>query len=42
MIEKNMTNAQLQKQAGFSANVVARLKSNDCISLEGIESSARL
>ena len=42
MIEKEMTNAQLQKQAGFSANVVTGLKSNDYISLEGIESSARL
>ena len=26
MIEKDMTNAELQKQAGFSANIIMRLK----------------
>ena len=38
MIEKNITNAQLQKQAGFSANIITRLKRDDYISLETIES----
>lgn len=26
LIEKNMTNAQLQQEAGFSANIITRLK----------------
>ena len=42
MIEKNMTNAQLQKQAGFSANIITRLKRNDYISLESIESICKV
>ena len=33
MIEKDMTNAQLQKQAGFSANIITRLKRNVIFSL---------
>lgn len=28
LIEKNMTNAQLQQEAGFSANIITRLKRN--------------
>lgn len=32
-----MTNAQLQQQAGFSANIITRLKRNDYVSLESIE-----
>ncbi len=42
MIEKGMTNAQLQKQAGFSANIITRLKRNDYVSLESIESICRV
>ena len=38
MIEKGMTNAQLQQKAGFSANIITRLKRNSYISLESIES----
>ena len=38
MIEKSMTNAQLQQKAGFSANIITRLKRNGYISLESIES----
>lgn len=38
MIEKSMTNAQLQQKAGFSANIITRLKRNAYISLESIES----
>ena len=37
LIEKNMTNAQLQQEAGFSANIITRLKRNGYISLESIE-----
>lgn len=35
---KNMTNAQLQQEAGFSANIITRLKRNRYISLESVES----
>ena len=42
MIEKNVTNAQLQQQAGFSANIITRLKRNGYISLESIESICRV
>lgn len=42
MIEKNVTNAQLQKQAGFSANIITRLKRNGYISLESVESICRV
>ena len=38
MIEKGMTNSQLQQKAGFSANIITRLKRNGYISLESIES----
>ena len=38
MIEKNMTNAQLQREAGFSANIMTRMKRGGYISLESIES----
>ena len=38
MIEKGMTNTQLQQKAGFSANIITRLKRNGYISLESIES----
>lgn len=37
LIEKDMTNAQLQQQAGFSANIITRLKRNDYVSLESVE-----
>lgn len=42
MIEKDMTNAQLQQQAGFSANIITRLKRNGYISLESIECICRV
>ena len=41
-IEKNMTNAQLQQEAGFSANIITRLKRNGYISLERVESICRV
>lgn len=37
LIERNMTNAQLQQQCGFSANIITRLKRNNYISLETVE-----
>lgn len=42
MIEKEMTNAELQQKAGFSANIITRLKRNGYISLESIESICRV
>ena len=42
LIEKNMTNAQLQKEAGFSANIITRLKRNGYIFIESIESICRV
>ena len=38
MIEKGMTNAQLQQKARFSENIITRLKRDGYISLESIES----
>lgn len=35
-------NAELQQKAGFSANIITRLKRNGYISLESIESICRL
>ncbi len=37
MIDKHMTNSQLMAKAGFSANIITRLKKNEYISLESIE-----
>lgn len=37
LIEKDVSNAQLQQQCGFSANIITRLKRNNYISLETIE-----
>lgn len=42
MIEKDMTNSQLQQQCGFSANIITRLKRNGYISLETIETICRI
>ena len=42
LIDKNMTNAQLQQEAGFSANNITRLKRNGYISLENVESICRV
>ena len=38
LIEKDMTTAQLQQQAGFSANIITRMKRNGYLSLDTIES----
>ena len=37
MIDRQMTNAQLIAKAGFSANILTRLKKNEYVSLESIE-----
>lgn len=37
MIEKNLSNTQLREKAGFSANIITRLKRNEYISVESIE-----
>ena len=42
MIEKDMTNGDLQKQAGFSANIITRLKRGGYISLESVENICRV
>jgi putative transcriptional regulator len=42
MIEKGVTNTQLQHKAGFSGNVITRIKRNDYISLESVESICRV
>lgn len=37
MIDKGMTNAELMERAGFSANIITRLKRNSYVSLDSIE-----
>lgn len=41
LIEKNITSSQLQQKAGFSGNIMTRMKRNQYISLESIESICR-
>lgn len=41
LIEKGVTTAQLQHQAGFSANIITRMKRNGYLSLDTIESICR-
>ncbi|NLK10996.1 MAG: helix-turn-helix transcriptional regulator [Staphylococcus equorum] len=41
MIEKDITAPQLQKQAGFSGNILTRLRGNSYVSLESIETICR-
>ena len=37
MIDRGMTNAELMEKAGFSANIITRLKRNNYLSLDTIE-----
>ena len=37
MIDRGMTNAELMEKAGFSANIITRLKSDNYLSLDTIE-----
>ena len=39
LIDKRVSNTQLKEQAGFSANIITRLKRNEYISLETVERS---
>ncbi len=41
LIERDMTTAKLQQQAGFSANIITRMKRNGYLSLDTIESICR-
>ena len=41
-IEEEMSNADLQKQAGFSANIITRLKRNEYVKLQTIESICKV
>lgn len=37
MIDKGMSNAELMEKAGFSANIITRLKRNHYVALDSIE-----
>lgn len=37
LIERDMTSADLQRLAGYSANITARLKKNEYVSMETVE-----
>ena len=37
MIDREITNAQLKDKAGFSANIITRLKKDEYVSMESIE-----
>lgn len=37
MIDKKMSNAELIQKAGFSANIMTRLKKDEYVSMESIE-----
>ncbi len=40
--EKKMSNVDLQKEAGFSANIMTRIKRNEYISLKSVESICKV
>ena len=42
LIERDITTTQLQYKAGFSSNIVPRMKRNSYISLETIENICRV
>ena len=42
LIEREMSNADLQKQAGFSANIITRLKRNEYVKLQSVESICKV
>ena len=37
LIDKDMTNTELMEKAGFSANIITRIKHDNYISLDSIE-----
>ena len=42
LIDKNMTVAELQKEAGYSANISTRMRRNEYVSLDSIEKICRV
>ena len=42
LIDKNMTAAELQKEAGYSANISTRLRNDTYLSLESVEKICRV
>ena len=42
LIDRNMSVAQLQRQAGYSANISTRLRNHTYVSLESIEKICRV
>lgn len=42
MIDKKISNAQPKEKAGFSANIITRLKRNEYVSIESIEKIFRV
>ena len=42
LIDRNMTPAQLQQQAGYSANISTRLRRDYYVSLESVEKICRV
>ena len=42
LIDRDISNAQLQKMAGYSANITTRLKNNTYVSLESVEKICRV
>ena len=42
LIDRGITNTQLQRMAGYSANITTRLKNDTYVSLESIEKICRI
>lgn len=42
LIDRNMTAAELQKKAGYSANISTRMRRNEYVSLDSIEKICRV
>jgi DNA-binding Xre family transcriptional regulator len=42
LIEKDMTTSQLMQRAGFSANIITRLKRSEYVSMESLENICRV
>ena len=42
LIDRNMSPAQLQRQAGYSANISTRLRRDHYVSLESVEKICRV
>lgn len=42
LIDRNMTAAELQKEAGYSANITTRMRRDEYVSLESMEKIYRV